>query len=258
MLLSNQEIAIKICENAILYFTFLNDGVVKTIGSYALINVLLVDDHDLVRIGIRRLLSDVKGIKVIGEAKSGEEAVRMARELKPHVVLMDVKMPGIGGLEATRKLIRADPDIKVIAVTVYGDEPFPSRLLQAGAAGYITKGSSLEEMLQAIRTVFNGQRYISPEVAQHLALKHLNLPEQDASPFDALSEREMQVMLMITSGQRPQDIADKLCLSSKTVNSYRYRLFEKLGVNSDVELTHLAMRHGMLDTEDTIQGTTGG
>ena len=133
-----------------------------------LINILLVDDHDLVRIGIRRLLSDIKGIKVIGEAKSGEEAVRMARELKPHVVLMDVKMPGIGGLEATRKLLRADPDIKVIAVTVYGDEPFPSRLLQAGAAGYITKGSSLEEMLQAIRTVFNGQRYISPEVAQHL------------------------------------------------------------------------------------------
>jgi len=223
-----------------------------------LINILLVDDHDLVRIGIRRLLSDIKGIKVIGEAKSGEEAVRMARELKPHVVLMDVKMPGIGGLEATRKLLRADPEIKVIAVTVYGDEPFPSRLLQAGAAGYITKGSSLEEMLQAIRTVFNGQRYISPEVAQHLALKHLNLPEHEGSPFDVLSEREMQVMLMITSGQRPQDIADKLCLSSKTVNSYRYRLFEKLGVGSDVELTHLAMRHGMLDTENATGSSSGG
>ena len=223
-----------------------------------LINILLVDDHDLVRIGIRRLLSDIKGIKVIGEAKSGEEAVRMARELKPHVVLMDVKMPGIGGLEATRKLLRADPEIKVIAVTVYGDEPFPSRLLQAGAAGYITKGSSLEEMLQAIRTVFNGQRYISPEVAQHLALKHLNLPEHEGSPFDVLSEREMQVMLMISSGQRPQDIADKLCLSSKTVNSYRYRLFEKLGVGSDVELTHLAMRHGMLDTENATGSSSGG
>lgn len=215
-----------------------------------MINVLLVDDHDLVRIGIRRLLADVKGIKVIGEAKSGEEALRIVRDLDPHVVLMDVKMPGIGGLEATRKLLRADPAIKVIAVTVYGDEPFPSRLLQAGAAGYITKGSSLEEMVQAIRNVYAGQRYISPEVAQQLALRHLS--DQEASPFDILSERELQVMIMITNGQKVQEISDKLCLSPKTVNSYRYRLFEKLNVNSDVELTHLAMRHGMIDSEDVV------
>ena len=215
-----------------------------------MINVLMVDDHDLVRIGIRRLLTDVKGIKVVGEAKSGEEAVRIVRDLQPHVVLMDVKMPGIGGLEATRKLLRTDPDIQVIAVTVYGDEPFPSRLLQAGAAGYITKGSSLEEMVQAIRTVYAGQRYISPEVAQQLALKHLS--DQEASPFDTLSERELQVMIMITNGQKVQEISDKLCLSPKTVNSYRYRLFEKLNVNSDVELPHLAMRHGMIDTEDVV------
>jgi two-component system invasion response regulator UvrY len=215
-----------------------------------LINVLLVDDHDLVRIGIRRLLADVNGIKVIGEAKSGEEAVKVARELRPQVILMDVKMPGIGGLEATRKVLRADPDIKVIAVTVYGEEPFPSRLLQAGAAGYITKGSSLDEMVQAIRTVYAGQRYLSPEVAQQLALKHLT--DKDESPFDALSERELQVMIMITNGHKVQEISDKLCLSPKTVNSYRYRLFEKLNVNSDVELTHLAIRHGMLDTENIV------
>lgn len=215
-----------------------------------MINVLLVDDHDLVRIGIRRLLADVNGIKVIGEAKSGEEAVKMARELRPQVMLMDVKMPGIGGLEATRKVLRADPDLKVIAVTVYGEEPFPSRLLQAGAAGYITKGSSLDEMVQAIRTVYAGQRYLSPEVAQQLALKHLT--DKDESPFDALSERELQVMIMITNGHKVQEISDKLCLSPKTVNSYRYRLFEKLNVNSDVELTHLAIRHGMLDTENIV------
>ena len=213
-----------------------------------MINILLVDDHDLVRIGIRRLLADVNGIKVVGEAKSGEDAVRLARELKPHVILMDVKMPGIGGLEATRKVLRADPGIKVIAVTVYGEEPFPTRLLQAGAVGYITKGSTLNEMVQAIRTVHAGQKYLSPEVAQQLALKHLT--DQDDSPFDSLSERELQVMIMITNGQKVQAISDKLCLSPKTVNSYRYRLFEKLGVNSDVELTHLAIRHGMLDTEN--------
>lgn len=212
-----------------------------------MINLLLVDDHDLVRLGFTRLLSDVKGIKVVGEAKSGEEAIKLAKTLKPDVVLMDVKMPGIGGLEATRKLLRCMPDTKVIAVTVYGEEPFPSRFLQAGACGYLTKGSSLEEMVKAIRTVFNGQRYLSPEVAQQLALKHFN--KEEGSPFDLLSERELQVMLMITSGQKVQVISDSLCLSPKTVNSYRYRLFEKLNVNSDVELTHLAIRHGLLDTE---------
>lgn len=212
-----------------------------------MITVLIVDDHELVRAGIRSLLAGVNGIKVIGEAASGEDAVKIAREKHPNVVLMDVRMPGIGGLEATRKLLRADPDIKVIALTVCGEEPFPSKLLQAGAAGYLTKGSGLDEMVQAIHSVTHGKRYISPEVAQQLALKSLS--EDKASPFDALSERELQVMLMITSGQKVQEISDKLCLSPKTVNSYRYRLFEKLNVHSDVELTHLALRHGMLDTE---------
>lgn len=213
-----------------------------------MITVLLVDDHDLVRIGIKRLLADVSGIKVVGEASSGEEATKMARDLKPNVILMDVKMPGIGGLEATRKVLRADPSVKIIAVTVYGEEPFPSRLIQAGAAGYLTKGSSLAEMVTAIKTVYSGQRYLSPEVAQQLAFK--NISEQEEKPFDNLSERELQVMLMIVNGQKVQTISDKLCLSPKTVNSYRYRLFEKLNVNSDVELTHLAIRHGVLDTEN--------
>ncbi len=210
---------------------------------------MLVDDHDLVRVGFTRLLSDVKGITVVGEARSGEDAVKLAKVCKPDVILMDVKMPGIGGLEATRKILRMLPDTKIIAVTVYGDEPYPSRFLEAGACGYITKGSSLEEMVKAIRTVFNGQRYLCPEVAQVLALKHFS--ENEASPFDALSARELQVMMMITSGQKVQDISDSLCLSAKTVNSYRYRLFEKLGVNSDVELTHLAIRHRLIDTEKT-------
>lgn len=213
-----------------------------------MITVLLVDDHDLVRVGLRRLLTDIKGISVIGEAKSGEESVRIARELRPDVVLMDVKMPGIGGLEATKKITRLDSNIKVIAVTVYGEEPFPSRLLQAGASGYLTKGSSIDEMIKAIKTVFEGQKYLSSEVAQQLALKHVS-NEPEANILDILSEREMQVMLMITRGVKVQEISDKLCLSPKTVNSYRYRLFEKLGVNSDVELTHLAIRHGLLDPE---------
>ena len=221
------------------------------LGGYPLINLLIVDDHDLVRVGIRRLLADIKGLKVVGEARNGEDAVRLSRELQPDVILMDVKMPGIGGLEATRKILRSQPDVKIIAVTVYGDEPYPSRLLQAGAAGYITKGSSLDEMVHAIRTVSAGQRYISPEVAQQLALKHIS--EQEESPFDLLSERELQVMLMITTGRKVQEISEQLYLSPKTINSYRYRLFEKLQVSNDVELTHLAMRHGMIDSDWALE-----
>ncbi|AXA24527.1 MULTISPECIES: response regulator transcription factor GacA [Pseudomonas] len=209
-----------------------------------MIRVLVVDDHDLVRTGITRMLADIDGLQVVGEADSGEAALKLARELKPDVVLMDVKMPGIGGLEATRKLLRSHPDIKVVAVTVCEEDPFPTRLLQAGAAGYLTKGAGLDEMVQAIRLAFAGQRYISPQIAQQLALKSF---QPQGSPFDALSEREIQIALMIVGCQKVQIISDKLCLSPKTVNTYRYRIFEKLSVTSDVELTLLAVRHGMVD-----------
>ncbi len=212
-----------------------------------MIRVLVVDDHDLVRTGISRMLADISGLQVIGQADSGEDAIRKARELKPDVVLIDVKMPGIGGLEATRKLLRSYPDLKVIAVTICEEDPFPTRLLQAGAAGYLTKGAALEEMVQAIRMVFGGQRYISPQIAQQLALKSFQ-PQLSESPFDLLSEREIQIALMIANCQKVQHISDKLCLSPKTVNTYRYRIFEKLSITSDVELALLAVRHGMVDT----------
>ena len=193
------------------------------------------------------MLADVDGVHVVGQAESGEEAIKKARELKPDVVLMDLKMPGIGGLEATRRLLRSHEDIKVIAVTICEEDPFPTRLLQAGAAGYLTKGAALDEMIQAIRMVFAGQRYISPQIAQQLALKSFQ-PKVNGSPFDLLSEREIQIALMIANCQKVQTISDKLCLSPKTVNTYRYRIYEKLDITSDVELALLAVRHGMVDT----------
>ncbi len=214
-----------------------------------MINVLVVDDHDLVRSGIVRLLSDVAGITVVGEANTGEEAVKIAREKRPNVVLMDIRMPGIGGLEATRKIVHQNPEIKVIALTIYENEPFPTKLLQAGASGYLTKGALIDEMVLAIRTVYAGNRYLGPEIAQQMALK--SVAENEQSPFEQLSERELQVMIMITAGQSVQTIAEKLCVTPKTINSYRYRIFEKLNVQSDVELTLLAMRHGILETETT-------
>jgi two-component system, NarL family, invasion response regulator UvrY len=217
-----------------------------------LIKVLLVDDHELVRIGIKRLLQDVRNISVVGEASTGEEAVILAKKLVPDVVIMDVHMPGIGGLEATRKMIRSNPDIKILALTIYEDEPYPSRLLQAGASGYITKGCDPDEMIRAIFMIHTGQRYISPGIAQQIAIKRYSKGEQ--SPTDNLSERELQIMLMITQGQKVQDISKKLCLSPKTVNSYRYRIFDKLGIHSDVELTLLAMRLGMIEGTKQPEG----
>lgn len=211
-----------------------------------MIKVLLVDDHDLVRSGISRMLADVEGIHVVGEAASGEEALKLTKELNPHIILMDVKMPGIGGLEATRKLLRSHPHVKVIALTACEDEPFPSRLLQAGASGYLTKGAALAEMIKAVHVVHAGQRYLSPDIAQQLALKPFTESE---CPFDHLTERELQVAMMIVKCFRVQEISDKLFLSAKTVNTYRYRVFEKLKIQGDVELTLLAVRHGMLDEE---------
>lgn len=210
-----------------------------------MIKVLLVDDHELVRTGIKSLLSNINGISVVAEAGSGEDGIKAVREKQPDLVLMDLKMKGISGLEATKKILHHHPDVKVLILTVCNDDVFPVRLLRAGASGYLTKDCDPEEMIRAIRAVNAGQRYISPEIAQRLALRRFS--SDDESPFDALSERELQVMLMITSGKKVQEIAEQLHLSPKTVNTYRYRLFEKLGVNNDVELTHMAMQYGMTD-----------
>ncbi|MDQ7049367.1 MAG: UvrY/SirA/GacA family response regulator transcription factor [Enterobacterales bacterium] len=215
-----------------------------------MIKVLVVDDHELIRTGIGRLLTDYENIKVVGEAIDGEEALSLARKVRPHVVLMDANMPGIGGLEATRRLIRFDPDLKVVAVTVHHEEPFPTKFMQAGASGYLTKGADISEIVMAIRQVHSGKRYITPEIAQEMALKAIN-PE-DETPFDDLSDREMQVMIMITQGQKVQYISDQLFLSPKTINSYRYRLFEKLKIENDVELTHMAIRYGLVESEKII------
>lgn len=214
-----------------------------------MISVVIVDDHALARLGMKRLLEgeDAKDIKVVGEAESGEAAITLVKETKPDIVLMDIKMPGMGGLDATRRLVRVNPKIKIIVVTVFGDAPFPVRLVRAGASGYITKDTCAEELVTAIRKVTSGQIYITPEIAQKMALRQVT--DASKSPFAKLSERELQVMYMVTRGIKVNEIAKKLYLSPKTVNTYRYRLYEKLNVHNDVELTHLALRYGLLEEE---------
>ncbi len=221
-----------------------------------MIKLLVVDDHELVRMGIERLLADASDIEVVGEAETGEQAIKLARDIDPDVVLMDINMPGIGGIEATSKLLQHNPDVKVLIVTVFEEEPFPSRLLQIGASGYLTKGANVDELLNAIRSVHSGLRYINPKIAQKLALQSLNT-EPGETLIDDLSDRELEVMVMITKGIKVADIAEKLHISPKTVNSYRYRLFEKLDINNDVEMTYLAIRHGLIKIEQIMETDLG-
>lgn len=211
-----------------------------------MIRIMLVDDHDLFRAGVRSILQAQDGMVVVGEYANGEDAVNAVRTEAPDLILMDVNMPGIGGVEATRKILKIAPNARVIAVTVLSDDPFPNQLLDAGARGYISKGSGSEEMLEAIRMVMRGQHYISGDVAQKLTLANFR-KGGESSVLGTLSAREMQVMMMITHGQGNQQISDALFLSPKTISTYRHRLYEKLDVSNDVELTHLAIRHGLLE-----------
>ncbi len=208
---------------------------------------MLVDDHELVRTGVSKILNEVKGFKVIDECETGEEAIKFCRQTEPDVILMDMDMPGMGGLEATKKILRFSPEAKVIMLTVHTEDPFPTKVMQIGAAGYLTKGAGPNEMVNAIRAVNSGQRYLPAAIAQQMALSQFKSAEEN--PFSELSDRELQIMLMITRGDKVPDISEHLHLSTKTINSYRYRMFDKLGIGNDVELTHLAIRHGMINTE---------
>ena len=190
------------------------------------------------------MLDDHPDMHVIGDASDGEMALDMVRELAPDVVLLDVNMPNIGGVEVTKRLRQHNNAVKIIAVSSVSTQPYPSMLLKAGVNGYITKGTPFDEMVKAIKKVVQGGKYFSSDVAEELA-DMLTATDED-SPFDRLSEREKQVAMMVVNCQSPQQIADQLFVSVKTINTYRYRIFEKLGVDSDVKLTHLAMRHGLI------------
>ena len=209
-----------------------------------MIRVLVVDDHDLVRMGISRMLADSADIEVVGEADSGDMAIKLAKQLRPDVILLDVNMPNIGGLEATKRLIQLDMGFKILAVSSMSAQPYPSMLIKAGVNGYITKGTPLDEMIRAVKKVYQGWRYFSQDVAEQLA--DVLLSDNASSPFDLLSDREKQVAMMVVNCQSPQQIADQLFVSVKTINTYRYRIYEKVGVDSDVKLTHLAIRHGLI------------
>ena len=208
-----------------------------------MVNVLLVDDHELVRTGIQHLLDGNESVNVTGVASSGEEAIKMVDALLPDIVLMDIYMPGIGGMEASRRISRRHPSVKIIILTVLADGPLPQQMLSAGVQGYVTKTCSISELIAAIKAVSVGGRYLCHEMASKLALS--SLATGKGSPFEELSHRELQVVLMTLQGRDLSEIAQALVISPKTVSTYRSRVYEKLAVKNNVELMRLAFKYNI-------------
>lgn len=209
-----------------------------------MIRVFLIDDHAMVRDGIKLILTRDPGLQVVGEAGSGEEALPMLRQLRPDVVLCDFHLPGLSGLEITERLARAAPGARLIMVSVLADGPMPRRVLEAGAHGYLDKGCPGDVLVQAIREVAQGRRYIGAEIARRMALDGL---QPGGGALDSLTPRELEVTLLLVRGERMSDIGKRLSLSAKTVATHKYRVFDKLGVRDVVSLARIARQHGLLD-----------
>ncbi len=207
-------------------------------------DILIVDDHDLVRTGLKNILDKEAGLTVVGEAASGEEAIQMTRQLKPDVVLMDVSLPGLSGLEATERILKVQPKVRVLVLTAHSEPPLPARLLDSGASGYLTKACNAKELIRAVRKVISGERYIGSDISQQLAISLL--PGAPQSPFQDLTSREMEIALMLTQGMKVQSIGEVLNVSPKTVATYKYRIYDKVGVSNEVELLRTALRHGLV------------
>jgi DNA-binding NarL/FixJ family response regulator len=193
---------------------------------------------------MKLILSNQTDIEIVGEAESGEAAMPQIRQLKPDIVLCDLHMPGVSGLEVTERIVKGDHGTKVIIVSVLEDGPLPKRLLEAGACGYIGKAGDASELLRAVREVARGKRYLGTNVAQNMALSNVG---GSASPFDGLSPRELEVAMLLIQGLRQEDIAKRLSLSAKTVNTHKTRLFQKVGIQDNIALARLAAQYGLLD-----------
>jgi two-component system, NarL family, invasion response regulator UvrY len=210
-----------------------------------LIRILLADDHAVVRTGFRLLLQARVDIVVAGEAESGEAACQRYIELSPDVVVMDIAMPGMGGIEALRRIRAHDPQARVLALSAHDDPMHARRALREGALGFLSKRSAPEALLEAVAVVAAGKRYIDPRVAQRLALDDIEGTE--SSPIKRLSEREFDVFIRLARGASVQRIADDLRLSASTVGTHLYNVKQKLGVSNQSELTLLAIRHGLIE-----------
>jgi two-component system invasion response regulator UvrY len=209
-----------------------------------MIEVILCDDHALIRRGIRDTLSDASDIRVVGEASEYGELRALMRARRCDVLVLDINMPGRSGLDVLQVLKDEGAPVRVLIVSMYPQDQYAIRALRAGAAGYVHKGGDPQELVQAVRTVAQGRKYVTPEIAQML-VESLTAPPSE-SAHERLSDRELQTLVMIASGKRLSDIAEELLLSPKTVSVYRARVLEKLGLANNAELTVYAIRNGLV------------
>lgn len=212
------------------------------------IRVLLADDHPVVRRGIQFCLSKEGRIKVVGEATSGEEAIEQALKLQPDVVLMDISMPGMSGLDATIRLRQEAPGIKVLVLSVHNNRDYIFRIIQAGAHGYISKEASTDELIQAIDSVQSGKTFFSPEIAQ-AALQQLVQNGGKKEPFAQLTSREREVLVLIAEGKSNKEIATKLGIGVRTIETHRERIMRRLDIHSVAGLTKFAIANGLVPLE---------
>jgi DNA-binding NarL/FixJ family response regulator len=207
------------------------------------IRVALVDDHAMLRAGYRYMLAAERDIEIVAEGESGEDALRIVRELKPDVLILDVSMPGLSGVEVTYRLAKMDVPTRVVIVTMHSEGPLPRLLLDAGAAAFLTKGSDATELIDAVRQIMRGQRFVGRAIAQRLALANAT---GENAPLDRLTARELEVAMMLGRGERPQDIASRMHISDKTVHTYKTRVLSKLEIRTESELTLMLVRFGLL------------
>ncbi|MFK5984664.1 MAG: response regulator [Pseudomonadota bacterium] len=209
-----------------------------------MIKLLLVDDDLLIREAIKGLLIIHQEFDVLGSLSSGEEALSFLENNPIDIILLDLNMPGLGGFESTKKIHHKYPKVKIIIITVNKSESLPRHLLKAGASAYLTKGCEVEELMLAIKRVYAGKNYISRELSQQIAI---NILQYDKSPFELLGAREMQVIIMILQGMKSLEIAEQLNLSPKTISTHKSRAMEKLNIETDIELVHLAIQYNIID-----------
>ena len=205
---------------------------------------MLVDDHAVVRMGFKMLIEAEADMKVIGEAESGEAAIKLFQELKPDIIVMDITMPGIGGLEAIDRIMAKDKNTKILVLSAHEDSVHPKRVLNAGAMGYLTKRSAAEELIKAIKSVYQGKRYLEPNIAQQMAITQLS---GETNPVEILSDREFEVFMALAKGKSTNDIAETLCLSPRTVGTHLYNIKQKLNANNSAEIALIAIRCGLID-----------
>jgi DNA-binding NarL/FixJ family response regulator len=217
----------------------------------AAMKVLVVDDHEVVRQGIKMVLETDPELEVVGEAASGEDAIERVRELRPNVVVMDIGMPGLSGFEATRRIRQSNPDVQVLALTVHDSEAYVFQMLQAGATGYIVKRAPAVEVIQAVKRAYRGEAVLHPSVAKLLIRDYLSRVEKgEETSYDTLSDREREILKLIAEGKTNREMADLLYLSVKTVQAHRANLMRKLGMHDRTELVKYAIRKGIIGLDE--------